>query len=328
MPNESGTTAASDSKKLDKSEETLADDLSADGPAAGSPAGGPAWLAVPAVLWLAGMLLSVLASLRSPGVLATVETAIGLPAVISAALVGGAAVGLAATRLATRRRPDRSALRFAVALGAGLLTGIASAATVVVVPGRGSDSTVTLLGAVIAAGATLGGALAGVRAGAVVAAGVASSLGVFLLSFVRKLFNDELLTLLGAGESLASQWAAAQRLAWVGSTVDGLVAGLVAFAVLRWTTRRAAAPARGPAYLAAGGGAGVTLLLTEAITQVGGDRLIDLVRSLSEYDALLQDLATADRVTSGLVVFFVGALTAMIAFGRTLRPAPEHPAAD
>lgn len=318
MPNEPGTTAASE--RLDEP----AGSASSAGPdresAGTAPTAGSAWLAVPAVLWLAGMLLSALATLRSPDVLATVEAAIGLPAVISAALVGGAAVGLAATRLAARR--GRPAARFSVALLAGLLTGVAAATTVLVVHGSGG-STVTLLAAVIAASATAGGALAGVRAGAVVAAGVAASLAVFLLTFVRRLFNDDLLALFGADGSPVARWEAGQRLAWVGSVIDGLAAGVVAFVFLRWATRRAAAAPRWPAYLAAGGSAGIVLLLTEVITRIGGDRLLDLVRSLSEYDALLQDMAAADRITSALVVFFVGALTAMIAFGRSLRPTSD-----
>lgn len=283
-----------------------------------------AWLAVPAVIWLALALRSVLVSLRTDSVLGAVEAAIGLPALISAALVGGAAVGLAAARFLAPRLHRGSATRFAVALGAGLLTGVASAATVVVGYDAG-ESTVMVLGAVVAAGATIGGGLAGVRASAVVAAGVAGSLVVFLLTFGRGLFDSELLALFGADTSPISRVDAQQRLVWVGSAVDGLLAGVVAFLFLRRAGRRSVTPPRWPAYLAAGGGAGAALLLTEVITQVGGARLLDLARSISEIDDLVQDLATQARLNSALIVLFLGALTAMILFGRTLGPAAADP---
>lgn len=319
MTNEPGTTTTAGRRAV----QTPA--VTADGPGAG----GPLWLAAPALAWLVVTLWSALASLRSPGgtALGTIEAAFGLPAVISAALVAGAAAGLAAARLLARglRVPShrRPAVRFAVALGSGLLTGVASAATVVLVHDV-AGSTIMVLGAVIAAGATIGGALAGVRANAVVAAGVAASLALFLITSVRGLFNDELLNLFGAGATPASLWEAQQRVVWVASVVDGLIVGLIAFAFLRRATRSAATPPRWPAYVVAGGGAGAMLLLTEVITRIGGAPLLDLARSVSEIDDLFQDLAAAARINSALVVLFVGALTAMITFGRTLHPAPEQ----
>ncbi|HEX5596475.1 MAG TPA: hypothetical protein VFX61_10730 [Micromonosporaceae bacterium] len=292
----------------------------------GPAAGGPLWLAVPALLWLIVMLQSVRVALGSAGAgaLNVIEAAIGLPAVVAAALVGGAAVGLTLVRLAARYRSDRSGLRFAVALGAGLLTGVASAAVIITSHATGGPE-ITVLAAVIAAAATIGGAVAGVRASSVVAAGVAASLGVFLLTGARALFDSELLDLLGAADSPASVLAAQQRIAWVASGLSGLVAGLIAFAYLRRATRSAATPPRTAAYLTAGGSVGAMLLITEVITRVGGARLLDVARSLSESDKLFQDLADAARLTSALTVFFVGALTAMIGYGRTLRPAPEQP---
>ncbi|HEX5539996.1 MAG TPA: hypothetical protein VFX60_00265 [Micromonospora sp.] len=335
MTNESGAAAATGdadptTEPTTTDRQTGRDRTPAEGsasPNGGEPApGGPIWLVVPALLWLGLMLRSVLVSLGSPdsGALNVIEAAIGLPAVIAAALVGGAAVGLAVVRLAARYLSGRASLRFTLALGAGLLTGVASAATVINGHPTGGPE-ITVLGAVIAASATIGGALSGVRASAVIAAGVAASLGVFLLTGVGALFNSELLDLFGAAESPLSVLEAQQRLAWVTSGVSGLIAGLIAFGYLRQVTRSAANPPRTPAYLAAGGGVGAMLLVTEVITRVGGSRLINLARSLSESDDLFQDLAEAARLNSAVTLFFVGALTAMISYGRTLRPTDEEP---
>jgi hypothetical protein len=285
---------------------------------------GAVWLAALALVWLAVMLRSVQASLQSPGdgVFGITAAAIGLPAVISAALIGGAGVGLAVRRFLGRRLHERPTARFAVALGAGLLTGVGSAAAVVLGHGNGG-SAIMVLGGTIAAGATIGGALAGIRASAVIGAGIAASLGIFLLTFVRELFKSDLLTLFGAGDNPVSLLNAQHWMALTGSVVAGLVAGLIAFAYLRRAVRHVAAPPRWPVYLLAGAGAGVMLLLTEVITRVGGARVLALARSVSDNDSAFQDMADTARINAGLVVLFVGAITAMIAFGRTLRPADE-----
>ncbi|HEX6969979.1 MAG TPA: hypothetical protein VF174_14390 [Micromonosporaceae bacterium] len=306
----------------DDSVETVAStetDEPTSGPSDRRSAGGPVWLAAAAVLWLAMTLWSALTALDGPAgdPMDMVELAIGLPAVVLAALVGGAGTALAAVRMLARRFHPGPVARFTVALGTGLLAGIAASATLVVVSGGGS--TVMSLGAVVAAAATLGGASAGVRASAVVAAAVAATLAVFLVTVVRDVFTSELMQAFGAGDSPASQWTAQQRLAWVTAGVSGVVAGLVAFGYLRRTAR---STARGLAYLLAGGGAGLAHLLADVITRLGGARIIEAAGSLSASDALLHDLYGVARLNSALVLFFVGALAAMIAFGRTLGPAP------
>ncbi|MEV1288672.1 hypothetical protein [Micromonospora sp. NPDC049679] len=285
---------------------------------------GAVWLAALALLWLAVMLRSVQASLESPGdgVFGITAAAIGLPAVISAALVGGAGVGLAVRRFFGRHLHDHPTARFAIAVGAGLVSGVGSATAVVLGHGNGG-SAIMVLGGTIAAGATIGGALAGIRASAVVGAGVAASLGVFLLTFVRELFKSDLLTLFGAGDNAVSLLNAQHWLALAGSVLGGLVAGVIAFAYLRRAVRHLEAPPRWPVYLLAGAGTGVMLLLTEVITRVGGAQVLALARSVSEDDSAFQDMADSARINAGLVVLFVGAITAMIAFGRTLRPAHE-----
>lgn len=285
---------------------------------------GGLWLAVLATGWLAMMVRSVQASLASPGhgAFGVTAAAIGLPAIISAALVGGAGIGLAVRRLFRAYLDGRPGARFAAALGAGFLTGVATAATVVLGNQTGG-SAVMVLGGTIAAGATVGGALAGIRAGAVVGAGVAASLTVFLITFVRELFKSELLTLFGAGDDPISLFNAQRWLGLATSAVGGLLAGLVAFAYLKRAARAAADPPRWPMYLCAGAGAGAMLLLTEVITRVGGAQLLALARSISDSDDVFQSMADSARINAALVVFFVGAVTAIIAFGRTLRPADE-----
>lgn len=305
---------------------------------AAPPAVAPGWLAAVALVWLAVMLRSVQVSLASggDGALGITEAAFGLPAVVSAGLVGGAAAGLAARRLIGTRRlagarlAARSAgrtARFTAALVAALVTG--AAATGFVLLTYPVSAVRPVIAGTIAAGAAIGGAVAGVRAGAVVGAVVTASLGVLVLTVIRELFKGELLTLFGAGDTPASVLEAQRWMANATSLAGGLVAGLIAFGYLRFAVRRAGAAGtvRWPAYLVAGAGVGAMMLLTEGITRIGGGRVLALAGSVSESDRAFQDLANASRINAGLMVFFVGALTALIAFGRTLRP-PAEPAPE
>jgi hypothetical protein len=139
------------------------------------------------------------------------------------------------------------------------------------------------------------------------------------------LFKGELLTLFGAGDMPSSVLAAQRWMANVTSLVGGLAAGFIAFGYLRYAVRRATAhrAVRWPVFLVAGGGVGAMMLVTEAVTRIGGGRVLALAGAVSEADQVFQDLANASRINAALMVFFVGALTALIAFGRTLRPTPE-----
>lgn len=306
----------------------------ADGEAAPPPALAPGWLAAVALVWLAVMLRTVQQSLVSTAdaALGVTEAAFGLPALVSAALVAGAAGGLAVRRHAGRlRRADGWLVRFGAGLVAGVAAGAAAAGFVLVTYPAGSVRAV--IAGTVAAGAVLGGAVAGVRVGAVVGAAVVASLGVLLITVVRELFKAELLDLFGAGETPASVLAAQRWVADLGSVVSGLAAGLIALFYLRRATNRTGpyAVVRWPAYLVAGGSVGAMMLLTEVITRIGGGRVLALAGSVSESDRAFQDLANTSRIDSALIVFFVGALTALVAFGRTLRPAdaPEPvPAAE
>ncbi|MGW0507475.1 hypothetical protein [Micromonospora sp. NPDC003241] len=305
-------------------------DPAATGALAGRPllAPGSPVLALLAMGWLAAMLWSTREAISSAtaGVTAVSLSAFALPGVISAALVAGAAVGLAAAEPVTRHR-DRVTLRFAVAVGAGLLVGIA-AALVIDLTYVGNTTTRTIA-STTAAAAVIGGALAGARNGAVVGAVASATLGTLLFVVAFSAARDPLFHLFGAGDSQQSLIDAAAWVSRTESLLAGLIAGALAFGYLAWARRRAArvdqaiTGPRWPAYLVAGAGPGLLLLLAEVIIRIGGRSLIDLAAALSEADAVAQTSLGTSRVDNGIWVLFVGALTALIAFGRTLGPASD-----
>ncbi|WFE96487.1 hypothetical protein [Micromonospora sp. WMMD987] len=289
-------------------------------------------LAVLAVGWLAAMLWSTREVIHSAavGLTAITLSAFALPGVISAALVAGAAVALAASELTARRLGDRAALRFAAALGAGMLLGLGTALAINLT--YADNATTNTIAGTSAAAAILGGALAGARTPGPVGAVVTAALGTLLFVVAFSQARDPLFDLFGADDSQASLVNAAKWVSRTESLLAGLLAGLLAFGYLTWTRRRAPdAPApRWPAYLVAGAGPGLLLLLTEVIIRIGGRTLLDLAGALSEADAVAQTSMGTSRVDNGIWVLFVGALTAVILFGRTLGPArhDDEPDAD
>ncbi|SBT52292.1 hypothetical protein [Micromonospora auratinigra] len=280
-------------------------------------------LAVLALGWLGAMLWSTRAAISSAaaGVTAISLSAYALPGVITAALVAGATVALAATN-----RIGRATLRFVAAVGAGLLVGLVAAVAVNLT--YADNATTNTIAGTTAAAAIIGGAMAGARNAPVVGglAGATLAAQLFVVLFSRA--RDPLSDLFGAGDTQQSVLDAAKWVSRTESLLAGLIAGLVAFGYLTWARRRAtrrdpAAPAlRWPSYLAAGAGAGLLLLLTEVIIRVGGHGLLDLAAALSDADQVAQTALGTSRVDNGIWVLFVGALTALIAFGRTLGPTP------
>lgn len=284
---------------------------------------GAATLAGLSLLWLLGMLWTARASIRSAGdaSVAIFLAAYSLPAVISASLVGGAAVGLAVLDRLSARVGERPTSRSLVATGAGLVTGLVAAAIVTL--SYGSGSAIMVLGGTVAAAATVGGALASLRTTPIVGASIVASLCVFIVGVLFQPFHGELMSLYGAGASGASQKSANGLFAATVALTSGLIGGYLAYRYLRRVTRGARPAPRWPAYLAAGAGAGVMLLLTEAIIRIAGGPVLSLAKSLSEIDASGLTWLDGSRINYGLVVLFVGAITALIAFGRTLpKPGP------
>ncbi|MEU6073254.1 hypothetical protein [Micromonospora sp. NPDC047074] len=284
-------------------------------------------LALLALGWLAAMLWSTREVINSAaaGLTAISLSAFALPGVISAALVAGAAFALFGVDLLARRGSDRVTLRFVAAIGSGLLIALAAAFAINLT--YADNATTNVIAGTTAAAATIGGAIAGARNAPVVGAVVAAALGTLLFVVAFSQARDPLFDLFGAGDTQESLLSAAKWVSRTESLLAGLVAGLLAFGYLTWARRRAAredgaasAP-RWPAYLLAGAGPGLFLLLAEVIIRVGGRSLLDLAGALSEADAVAQTSLGTSRIDNGIWVLFVGALTAMIAFGRTLGPA-------
>ncbi|MGW3891894.1 hypothetical protein ACWD69_24655 [Micromonospora chokoriensis] len=290
------------------------------------PAPGAAVLALLALAWLTAMLWSTREAITSAaaGVTAISLSAFALPGVISAALVAGAAVALAAANLLSRRYGDWATLRFTGAIGGGMLVGLGSALAINLT--YFDTSTTNVIAGTTAAAAIIGGAVAAARTAPAAGAVVAAALGTLLFVVAFSQARDPLFDLFGAGDSQQSVVDAAKWVSRTESLVAGLLAGLLAYGYLTWSRRRALrrdpeAPAlRWPAYLLAGAGPGLFLLLAEVIIRVGGRSLLDLASALSEADAVAQTSLGTSRVDNGIWVLFVGALTALIAFGRTLGP--------
>lgn len=277
--------------------------------------------AVVALGWLGVMLRSaqVSVSTAAEGALAVYLAAYSLPGLISASLVAGAATGLTVVTLAGPVRRAGTTVRFAVATSAGLLVGLVAALLVLQSYGRGDA--ITILAATFAASATVGGAFAGIRNSALAGAVVNASLGVFLTGFALNLFQDPLLDLFGAGDTQASQASALSWFSLTSSLLSALIAGVIAYTTL--VSRQGDDRPRWAVYLAGGAGAGAVLLVSEAIARTGGRQLLDLAGRLSEADQAAQDILANSRFNNGLIVLFIGAITAMILLGRTLTPTED-----
>jgi iron complex transport system permease protein len=281
-------------------------------------------LAGVALLWMAGMLWSARATItgRTDAEMAVTSTAYALPGAVSASLVAGAALALAVLTLVARRRELGSTARFAIATGSGLLVGLLGAVSIITINTEGWVYAV--VSGAVAAAATIGGALAGFRVPRVVAAVCWAAIAVFLVGFVLNLFQDPVLRALGLGESQSSQAHAAQWFAFCQSVLSGLAAGLVAFRVLR--RRRLGAGLAWPFYALAGAGPGLLLVIAEGLTRTAGARVLELAGRVSVLELAVQQMLSGARFNSALIVLFAGAITAVIAIGRTLGPATEEPA--
>ncbi|GAB3063869.1 hypothetical protein [Micromonospora schwarzwaldensis] len=320
MSNQPGSSTAAEP---DRPEADVPPAATQAAPGAGRPGHAPGALplAVLSLAWLAAMLWSTREAITSTaaGVTAISLSAYALPGVITAALVTGAAVALAATN-----RLDRASLRFLATVGAGLLVGLATAVGINLT--YADNATTNTIAGTTAAAAIIGGATAGARQARVVAGLAAATLAaqVFVVLFSRA--RDPLSDLFGAGETQQSVLDAAKWVSRTESLLAGLIAGLVAYLYLAWSRRRAerrdggASSLRWPAYLVAGAGAGLLLLLTEVIIRIGGRGLLDLAAALSEADQVAQTALGTSRVDNAIWVLFVGALTTLIVFGRTLGP--------
>jgi hypothetical protein len=274
-------------------------------------------LAVAGLLWMAGLLWSARATItgRANAEMEVTSTAYALPGAISASLVAGAAVGLAAVGAIDRRRALNATARFAVATGAGLLLGLLGALSIITINTEGWVYAV--VGGSVAAAATIGGALAGFRAPRVLATICWGAVAVFLTGVLLTFLQDVLFGLFGAGDSAASRASAASWYTLTQAVVSGVVAGVLAYLLLRrsrpgW-----------PWYALTGGGPGLLLITGELLTRTAGSRVLELAGRVSELELTVQRLLSGSRLNSALIIMFVGAITAIIAIGRTMRPAAD-----
>ncbi|MFF5084126.1 hypothetical protein ACFY36_44355 [Actinoplanes sp. NPDC000266] len=286
-------------------------------------------LALATLIWMGAMLWSARATItgREDAEMEVTSTAYALPGAISAALVTGAATGLAVLGLISRRHTLGATTRFAVATGTGLLIGLVGALTVVTINTEGWMYAV--VGGTIAAAATIGGALAGFRVPRVITAIGWGSVAVFVVGFVLNLFQSPLLTALGSRDTQSSQAGAAQWFSYGQSFLSGLAAGLVAYKLLRRARKRSGElDVPWGFYAVAGGGPGLLLVIAEVLTRTAGSRVLELAGKVSDLELVVQQMLSGARLDSALVVLFVGALSAMFAVGRTIRPAEDDDEED
>jgi len=227
-----------------------------------------------------------------------------LPLLTLAGITGGASVG---HWIFCRYR------RTVLSVAAGAVTGALASAAVLLVRGM-PGSAVAVVAAVLAVAGALGGAMTAIRPIEIIRGGCAATLAA-LFTFILVAFNSSwLLEVFGADGTDAGVKAANGLLAGAQALTVGLVGGLIAFFVMR----RSEATLRWPAYLIAGGMPGLLWIVADLFTRVGTARLLTLASSDTAGDQIIQSGLGVSRINTGLVLFFVGALTAMIAFGRTL----------
>ncbi|BCJ70873.1 hypothetical protein CS0771_04170 [Catellatospora sp. IY07-71] len=293
-----------------------------DGAHRPSPTG---WLAFSALAWLlVALLFYRTAFTGAEGDYNLVLASLLLPLVVQASLVAGAAVGLWSTLALGRRRQwaDRGAGRWAVGIAAGLLTGAVASGAVLLAYGM-SARAVGVVAIAMGASGALGGALGAVRPARILAAGLTGALAVLVFLNVMALFSTPLLDAFGGGDTAADRYEANGLLAGSLAVIAGLIAGFLAYTRLRRAAKRAGDSPSWPVYLAAGAAAGIMLSVAELAVRLGVAQLLALASADITADAEILDFIAASRRNTGLVVLFVGAITAIIAYGRSL-PKPTR----
>lgn len=295
------------------------------------------------IIWLIAKLWSAYQQIHANAgdTVAVATAALAVPAVVQATALGGLGGGLAARmtmdawRVRRTQAPAIGWLRFVAAGVGGLIIGLAAMGAILGAYGdvpsiAGVAIAVALTGLIVGAIAGLG------RRPAVVAGSLAAALGSFVVDTILNSGTvlGHMMAALGAGSAAITdcdQGTAAAACAKVVnansvvSHIDSILAGLAAGLVAYWYLRRRGGGVRFPAYLVAGGATGILLLGTEILTHLGGGGLLHVARAISADDRTVIDLLADNRVIHGLLVMFIGALVALIAFGRTLGPGRSTP---
>ncbi|WP_162908084.1 hypothetical protein [Allorhizocola rhizosphaerae] len=282
----------------------------------GKGSGGGGWLAFGGIAMLIASLTILRAyfsfSLQS-GDLALSVASSALPLLTLAGISAGAAVGL---WVVGRFSFSLGYRRILATVASGSLTGALASASVLLIRGIPAEAA-GVVALVLGLAGALGGALAAIRPQAIVRGGVAATLTALVLFFVVAFNSNWLLRLFGDDGTLAGREAANGLLAGAQALTIGLIGGLVAF----FTMRRSGS--RWPAYLIAGGMPGLLWIVGDIVTRLGTAKLLTLAASDASGDRHIQQGLELGRINTGLVLFFVGAITAIIALGRTLPRTPN-----
>jgi hypothetical protein len=280
------------------------------------------WWAVAAMMWLIAALLINRVSLSGgSGDFNLVLAATGLPMLVEASVLAGVAVGLWTSGLLAERRAafGRPLARLGSGVLAGLLTGAFASGAVLLAYGIPTSAAVVMAVAVGVAGG-IGGGLGTLRPSVAIMSAIVAGLAVVLVRYVITQFNEELLDLFGggAGATAAERFSANGLLAGATALLMGIAAGLAGFVTLRRLTRKGGPALRWPVYLAVGGSAAIMLVIADLFGRIAVPMLLSMAAQDVSFDRLVQAVADSSRLNTFLVVFFVGSITSMIAFGRTL----------
>ncbi|MGH3662298.1 MAG: hypothetical protein ACRDT1_11945 [Micromonosporaceae bacterium] len=274
------------------------------------------------MLWFAGQLWAVRGALNvvassGPVPAKTIAALITytLPTLVPPALAAGACAGMALRTWAPLQvvKNQNLVVRLAVGAGAGLAAAVITGGAVHV---SGDQTAATVS---VAAASLLGGLASAARV-RVLAAGLAGMLTVAAIQIVAALFTSPLRGLLdgsGAGPEVAD---AVRRLAMITGVAAGIAAGVIAYQVLRRHR-----PVGLAGHIAAGGAAGAFLLISEVVSRIALAVVVSAAGGLHTGDTLVLHLTGEARLNSALVIFFVGALTSLIALGRSKPKRPPRP---
>jgi hypothetical protein len=276
--------------------------------------GGTRPLLILGLAWLGALLWAARSSIRDAGdpLTAVISAALALPGVIAASVLAGAATGLTLAEWWSAHRGGGRGIRVLAGAVGGLAVGLVGGTLILF--GYGHRSSIVVLAAAVLVASAVGGTAAGLLPIEIVSAGLAATVGAFFVDVLVSMFQGRLADAFGAGTSAPSELHAATRVALTQSLLGGVVAGLVAYLYLRRRGDR-----RFPAYLAAGATPGLLLLLAEVVIRIGGAQLMGMAGRISTADRAVLSYFGTTRIDHAMVVLFVGAIIALLAFGRTVQ---------